>query len=210
MYEGERFNGATHLAGLAMAVAASGALIARAAELKVDTRQIISCAVFAASMIAVYASSVLYHCTRGPNKARWAKADHCAIYLLIAGTYTPLAFGPVDHAWSAAMGVAIWLLAAIGISRELWWARGAAPALPLYLAMGWLGVIFAAPIAGALSSAGLTWLLAGAAAYTVGTLFYVKDKRWRHAHGIWHLFVMGGSACHFVTVFGFLRYGTPA
>ncbi|HEY9321141.1 MAG TPA: hemolysin III family protein, partial [Achromobacter sp.] len=64
--------------------------------------------------------------------------------------------------------------------------------------------------AGALSSAGLAWLLAGAAAYTIGTLFYVNDKRWRHAHGIWHLFVMGGSACHFVTVFGFLRYGTPA
>ncbi|SPT42371.1 hemolysin [Achromobacter denitrificans] len=68
-------------------------------------------------------------------------------------------------------------------------------------------MIFAAPIAGALSSAGLTWLLAGAAAYTVGTLFYVKDQRWRHAHGIWHLFVMAGSACHFVVVFGFLRFG---
>jgi len=210
MYKGERFNGATHLAGLAMAVAASSVLIARAAELNVDTRQILSCVVFAASMIAVYASSVLYHCTRGPNKARWAKADHCAIYLLIAGTYTPLAFGPVQYAWGAAMGAAIWVLAAIGICRELWWARGAAPALPLYLAMGWLGVMFAAPIAGALSSAGLAWLLAGAVAYTVGTLFYVNDKRWRHAHGIWHLFVMGGSACHFVTVFGFLRYGSAA
>ncbi|MPS79533.1 MAG: hemolysin III family protein [Achromobacter sp.] len=210
MYEGERFNGVTHLAGLGLAVAASGALILRAAELKVDARQVISCAVFAASMIAVYASSVLYHCTRGRDKARWAKADHCAIYLLIAGTYTPLAFGPVEHFWGAVMGVAIWLLAAVGIGRELWWARGAPPALPLYLAMGWLGVLFAAPIAGALSSAGLAWLLAGAAAYTVGTLFYVNDKRWRHAHGIWHLFVMGGSACHFVTVFGFLRHGAQA
>ncbi|PTN42064.1 hemolysin D, partial [Achromobacter xylosoxidans] len=95
MYKGERFNGATHLAGLALAVAASGALIARAAELKVDTRQVIACAVFAASMIAVYASSVLFHCSRGRRKAWWAKADHCAIYLLIAGTYTPLAYGPV-------------------------------------------------------------------------------------------------------------------
>jgi hemolysin III len=73
--------------------------------------------------------------------------------------------------------------------------------------MGWLGVMFAAPIAGALSSAGLSWLLAGAGVYTVGTLFYVNDHRWRHAHGIWHLFVMGGTACHFVTVFGFLRFG---
>ncbi|KAI1690636.1 hemolysin-III related domain-containing protein [Ditylenchus destructor] len=71
--------------------------------------------------------------------------------------------------------------------------RGAAPALPLYLAMGWLGVMCAAPIAGALSGAGLAWLLAGAGLYTVGTVFYANDKRWRHAHGIWHLFVMGGS-----------------
>lgn len=205
MHEGERFNGVTHLAGLALAVVASGALITRAAELKVDTRQIIGCAVFAASMIAVYASSVLFHCSRGRRKAIWAKADHCAIYLLIAGTYTPLAFGPLRHDWGAAMGVAIWLLALFGISRELWWARGAAPALPLYLGMGWLGVLFAAPIAGALSTAGLAWLLAGAAIYTVGTLFYVNDKRWRHAHGIWHLFVMAGTACHFITVFGFLR-----
>lgn len=207
MQEGERFNGVTHLAGLALAVLASGALITRAAELQVDTRQIVACAVFAASMIAVYASSALFHCSQGRRKAMWAKADHCAIYLLIAGTYTPLAFGPVDHAWGAAMGVTIWLLAFAGIGRELWWARGAAPALPLYLAMGWLGVLFAAPIAGALSSAGLSWLRAGAAIYTAGTLFYVNDKRWRHAHGIWHLFVMAGTACHFVTVFGFLRHG---
>ena len=207
MYKGERLNGATHLAGLALAVTASGALISRAAELNVDTRQIVGCAGFTASMIAVYASSVLFHCSRGRRKALWAKADHCAIYLLIAGTYTPLAFGPVEHGWGSAMGVAIWLLAAFGIGRELWWARGAAPALPLYLAMGWLGVMFAAPIAGALSTAGLAWLLAGAAVYTAGTLFYVNDQRWRHAHGIWHLFVMGGTACHFVTVFGFLRLG---
>lgn len=206
MYKGERFNGVTHLAGLALAVAASGALIARAAELKVEWRQIVACAVFAASMIAVYASSVLYHCSRGRRKALWAKADHCAIYLLIAGTYTPLAFVPPELGWGAAMAVAIWLLALYGIGRELWWARGAAPALPLYLAMGWLGVMCAAPIAGALSGAGLAWLLAGAALYTVGTVFYANDKRWRHAHGIWHLFVMGGSACHFVTVFGFLRH----
>lgn len=203
MYEGERLNGATHLAGLALAVAASGALIVRAAELKVEARQIVACAVFAASMIAVYASSVLYHCTRGRRKALWAKADHCAIYLLIAGTYTPLAFAPLELGWGAAMAVAIWLLALYGIGRELWWARGAAPALPLYLTMGWLGVVFAAPIASALSPAGLAWLLAGAALYTVGTVFYANDKRWRHAHGIWHLFVMAGSACHFVTVFGF-------
>ena len=84
-------------------------------------------------------------------------------------------------------------------------SRGASPALPLYLGMGWLGVAFAIPIAGSLSTAGLAWLLAGAAVYSAGTVFYANSRRWPHAHGIWHLFVMGGTACHFVTVFGFLR-----
>lgn len=205
MYEGERFNGMTHLAGLVLAVAASAALIDTAFALDVDDAQVFGCVVFAVSMIAVYASSALYHCTRGRLKALWAKADHCAIYLLIAGTYTPLAFGPIRPAWGAAMGAIVWLLACIGIVRELRTAPGAAPSLPLYLTMGWLGVIFAAPVVGAMSAHCLGWLVAGAALYTAGTLFYMNDKRWRHAHGVWHLFVIGGSACHFVTVFGLLR-----
>lgn len=205
MEEGERFNGATHLAGLAMAVPASGAPLDRAAELNADPRQLIGCAVFAASMIAVYASSVLYHWSRGARKAFWARVDHCAIFLLIAGTYTPLAFGPQRPHWGLAMGALLWLMALGGMARELWWARGAPPALPLYLAMGWLGVISAAPLAASLSPDGLAWLLAGAAVYTAGTAFYARGARWRHAHGVWHLFVMGGTACHFVAVFGFLH-----
>ena len=208
MHKGERFNGATHLAGLGLAVAASGALLSRAATVQADAVQLTACAVFAASMIAVYASSVLFHWTRGRRKAFWAKADHCAIYLLIAGTYTPLAFVPEPDGMSMAAGAGIWLLALAGIARELWWSsRGASPALPLYLGMGWLGVAFAIPIAGSLSTAGLAWLLAGAAVYSAGTVFYANSRRWPHARGIWHLFVMGGTACHFVTVFGFLRQG---
>jgi hemolysin III len=205
MYEGERFNGVTHLAGLALAIVTSAALIHNAVGTNAESRQVISCAVFALSMIAVYASSALYHCTRGRLKALWAKADHCAIYLLIAGTYTPLAMGPIRPAWGIAMGGVVWLIACVGIARELRSAPGAAPSLRLYLAMGWLGVIFAAPVAGAMSAHCLGWLVAGAVLYTAGTVFYMNDKRWRHAHGVWHLFVMGGSACHFVTVFGLLR-----
>jgi hemolysin III len=210
MYEGERFNGMTHLAGLALAIAASGALIHHAVAMNVEGRQVIGSVVFAASMIAVYASSALYHCTRGRLKALWAKTDHCAIYLLIAGTYTPLSLGPIRPAWGAAMCAVIWLIAGVGIARELRSAPGAAPSLPLYLGMGWLGVIFAAPAAGAMSADCLGWLVAGALLYTVGTVFYMNDRRWRHAHGIWHLFVIGGSACHFVTVFGLLGNPTIA
>jgi hemolysin III len=202
MSEEERFNGSTHLLGLVLAVAASAALIGRASELGVDYGQIAGCVIFAASMIVVYASSVLYHWTRGPLKKFWRKVDHCAIYVLIAGTYTPLATSPVGNEWKTIGGVAIWLIACVGISRELSSAHAAAPSLPLYLAMGWLGVIFAAPVVASLSPAGLAWLLAGAAFYTAGTVFYTK--RWRYAHGIWHLFVVGGSACHFMTIFGLL------
>lgn len=204
MYEGERFNGATHLAGLVLAIAASAALIGQASERNAAGGQIAGSLVFAATLIAVYASSSLYHCTRGRLKAFWAKADHCAIYLLIAGTYTPLVLGPGAPRWGAAMGTGIWLFACWGIRRELGAARTAAPSLPLYLIMGWLGVLFAAPVVGSLSTAGVAWLLAGALLYSSGTLFYVNAKRWRHAHGIWHLFVMAGSACHFATVSGLL------
>lgn len=204
MYEGERFNSATHLAGLVLAVGGAIALMLRASYLDVGMRQFASSAIFALAMIAVYASSSLFHSTRGPAKAIWEKADHCTIYILIAGTYTPLAFGPLLSGWAAAVGVALWVLAFLGIARELWWAKRAPPALALYLIMGWLGVGFAFPIARTMSDAGLFWLIAGALLYTAGTVFYANDKRWRHAHGIWHLFVIGGTACHFVTVFGFL------
>lgn len=208
MYEGERFNGATHLAGLALAVAASGALIARAAELKVEWRQTVACAVFAASMIAVYASSVLYHCSRGRRKALWAKADHCAIYLLIAGTYTPFALGALRGPWGWTLFGLVWGMALLGVGLKAS-KRLDRPALStgLYLAMGWLVVIAVKPMLELVPTGGLWWLLAGGLAYTGGVVFFVFDNRWRYGHFVWHLFVLAGTVCHFFAV---LWYGAGA
>ena len=200
MYEGERFNGATHLAGLALAVAASGALIARAAELKVEWRQTVACAVFAASMIAVYASSVLYHCSRGRRKALWAKADHCAIYLLIAGTYTPFTLIGLRGPWGWGLFAAIWTIAMAGVVFKLF-HTGRFPRLStaLYVAMGWLVVVAIKPMLASIDAWTLGWLLAGGVFYTLGTYFYHRESI-PYAHAIWHLFVIAGSVCHFVAV----------
>lgn len=200
MYKGERLNGATHLAGLALAVTASGALISRAAELNVDTRQIVGCAVFAASMIAVYASSVLFHCSRGRRKALWAKADHCAIYLLIAGTYTPFTLIGLRGPWGWGLFAAIWTLALGGVVFKLFYTgRFKRLSTAIYIAMGWLVIVAIEPMWNSLDGFTLGWLLAGGVSYTLGTYFYHRESV-RYSHAIWHLFVIGGSVCHFVSV----------
>ena len=203
MYHGERFNSFTHLLGLALAVVGSVVLIARAAHLG-DTFQIISFSVFGLSMILLYASSTLYHGIRGAAKEQWAKVDHCAIYLLIAGTYTPFALvtlrGPIG--WGL-LGL-IWSLAAAGIGKELWMGLDSVPAVPLYILMGWCGAAVAVPLMRGLHGQGWIWLLGGCLSYTVGVVFYALGPRMRHAHGIWHIFVLGGTASHYVTVLRFV------
>jgi hemolysin III len=204
MYEGERFNSWTHLMGMVLAPASAAVLIARAMHFSADAWAIASCAIFAASMLCVYASSTLYHSTRGLRKRLWQRADHCAIYLLIAGTYTPLCLIPLRDDWGLSLLCGIWALAILGIARELAGSKLDTPALPLYLCMGWLGALAALPIQQNLETAAIAWLLGGAMLYTVGTVFFVNDTRWRHAHGIWHLFVLAGSLCHVIMVWHFM------
>lgn len=204
MYHGERFNSATHLLGLALAVVGSAVLIGRAAEMG-DARKIISFSIFGLTMVALYAASALYHSIRGASKERWAKVDHCAIYLLIAGTYTPftlITLGGTTLGW--AIFAFVWVLAGIGICKELWWGRDTVPSVPLYVLMGWCGIAAAVPLMDGLQGDGWRWLLAGGVLYTVGIIFYVIDTRMRHAHGIWHLFVLGGTASHYFTVLKFV------
>ncbi|WLT32091.1 hemolysin III family protein [Geothrix sp. PMB-07] len=197
--EGERLNTLTHLAGLALALGASAFLITRAAQ-GGELLRILSASVFGFAMIALYAASTVFHGLRGPAKERWAKADHCAIYVLIAGTYTPFTLvtlhGPLG--WSL-LGF-VWCLATLGIGKELWWDRHALPAVPLYLLMGWCGLAAAGPLVRKLGSQGSLSLLAGCLCYSIGLVFYLLGRRLRHAHGIWHLFVLGGTASHFITV----------
>lgn len=204
MYHGERFNSATHLLGLALAVVGSVVLVSRGFQAG-DAMKVISFSIFGLTMVALYAASTLYHSIRGASKERWAKVDHCAIYLLIAGTYTPftlITLGGTLLGWS--IFAFVWVLAAIGIGKELWWGRETVPSVPLYVLMGWCGIAAAVPLMDGLQDEGWRWLLAGGVLYTVGIIFYVIDKRMRHAHGIWHLFVLGGTASHYFTVLKFV------
>lgn len=201
MYPGERFNGYSHLLGMLLALAATALLLAKTLPTG-DAARIAGAAVFSLSAVVLYAASTLFHSTRGTRKRFWERADHCAIYLLIAGTYTPFALVTLQGVWGWLLLIAAWSAAVFGIAHELC-QRGdasARPPLALYLGMGWLGVLAAAPLVARLDAGGLAWLLAGGVLYSVGTVFYRNRRGFRHAHGTWHLFVLGGTASHFVAV----------
>ena len=203
MHRGERFNTATHAAGLLLALGGAALLLGKTLP-HGDLARIAGAVVFALSMVALYGASTLFHGTRGAAKLFWQRADHCAIYLLIAGTYTPFALVTLHGPWGWVLLAAIWSVALFGIRRELRPGMAAAPSLRLYIGMGWLGVLAAAPLAARLDGGGLAWLLAGAVLYTAGTVFYRNRRGWAHAHGLWHLFVLGGTASHFVSVAAFV------
>jgi len=200
MYHGERLNSITHLAGAALAVVGAAALISLAAY-DGDPYRIVGASVFGAMLIVLYVASTLYHSVRGAAKPVLMKFDHCAIYLLIAGTYTPYALVSLRGAFGWTLLGTIWALAVLGILRETWWARRARDAwLPMYVIMGWMGIVALVPLAHELRGLATALLVAGGVLYTVGIVFFVNDGRWRHAHGVWHLFVLGGSASHFFSV----------
>ncbi len=200
MIPGERFNGYTHLGGALLATAGATVLIVLAA-LKGDPWRITAFAVYGATLVFLYAASTLYHSTRGRAKAVLRKIDHTAIYLLIAGTYTPFTLVTLNGAWGWTLFGLVWGLAIVGIVQELLLARGARiPSLVIYLVMGWLAVIAVVPLTESLGWAGLAWMAAGGVIYTAGIVFYVFDEKVRHFHGIWHLFVLAGSIVHYAAV----------
>ncbi|WP_076997875.1 hemolysin III family protein [Variovorax sp. KK3] len=203
MYQGERFNGYTHLLGLMLATAGSALLLTKTVPGD-DPAKTASALVFGLSMVTLYGASTLFHSTRGRAKLFWQRMDHCAIYLLIAGSYTPFALVTLEGAWGWALLALAWSAALLGIVRELRPGPAPAPSLLLYLGMGWLGVLAAVPLIERLDGAGLAWLLAGAVWYSAGTVFYRNPLGWRHAHGTWHLFVLAGTVSHYVTVAHFV------
>jgi hemolysin III len=200
MYAGERFNSISHLVGAALAVAGTAVLVVLAAQLG-DPWKIVSFSVYGAMLVALYVFSTLYHSVRGRAKDVLRKIDHCSIYLLIAGSYTPFALVSLRGPWGWWLLGAVWTLALLGILQEIWLAKGSRVlSLVIYIVMGWLALVAVSPLWLALKPAGFAWLVAGGAMYTIGILFYATDHKLRHGHGIWHLFVLGGSACHFFTV----------
>jgi hemolysin III len=195
----------SHGVGAALAVAGLVILVASSAASGGGRYQLASAVVFGVALVVEYAASTLYHgLPRSRAKHLFKILDHCGIYLLIAGTYTPFTLVTLrgDGGW-VLFGV-VWGLAALGIALEALWAyRPRWLSAAVYLGMGWLAVLSIRPLAANLAPAGLWLLVAGGLAYTVGTAFYVL-QRVRYMHAVWHLFVLGGSTCHFLAVLLFV------
>ena len=200
MYHGERFNSISHLVGAALALAGSSLLIVVAARLG-DPWKIVSFSIYGVMLVTLYLFSTLYHSVRGPAKDVLRKFDHCSISLLIAGSYTPFALVSLRGAWGWSLLGVVWSLGLLGMVQEIWFAKGARVlSLVIYVLMGWMALVAVEPLWQALKPAGFAWLVAGGLFYTVGIIFYATDHKVRHGHGLWHLFVLAGSICHFLTV----------
>lgn len=201
---GERFNSISHLSGAVLAAVGAIVLIVLAAQ-GGDPWKIVGVSIYGAMLFMLYLTSTLYHASGVDTKDRLRKFDHCAIYLLIAGSYTPFTLVTLRGGWGWSLFGVVWGLAAIGIVQEIWLARGARIAsLVIYLLMGWLAIIAISPLIRALGWHGFGWLAAGGLCYTLGIVFYATDHKVRHGHGIWHLFVLAGSICHYVAVLRFV------
>jgi hemolysin III len=196
-------NSVSHGVGLLAALIAAPVLVIDAIQ-RGEPAGIVGASVFAATMVLLYIASTLYHAlppTRA--KAIFRILDHSAIYLFIAGTYTPFALGVLRGPWGSSLVILVWGLALVGVALKAT-DRVGHPKLStgIYLAMGWLVLVAAKPLVAALSPWGLFWLLAGGLVYTAGVGFFAAP-RVRYTHFVWHLFVAGGTTCHFVAV---LRY----
>lgn len=200
MYHGERFNGYSHLIGALLALAGAVVLIVLGA-LKGDPWKVVSFAVYGTTLVLLYSFSTIYHSTRGKVKAFFRKLDHNAIYLLIAGSYTPFTLVSLRGAWGWSLFGVVWGLALAGIIQEFWLGkRTRALSLVLYVLMGWVALVALFPLIEALTLTGFAWLALGGVVYTIGIVFYLYDEKFTHWHGIWHLFVIGGSTVHYFAI----------
>ncbi len=201
-------NAGTHGLGLVAGFAAGVVLIVLTA-LTGKTLAIVTASVFTATVVLLFLASTLYHAIPHPvAKARLKVLDHAAIYLLIAGTYTPFTLVGLGGTWGWALFGVVWGLAVVGVGFKLFFTgRFRLASTLVYIAMGWLALVAINPMIDRLSPTVLTWLVVGGASYTFGTLFYLA-KRLPYAHAIWHLFVLGGCISHFVAAYALLL-GAP-
>lgn len=198
-------NSVTHGLGFVASIFALPVLIIAAAG-RDDPWQLTGAAIYGASLVILYGASTLYHSfPRSRATTMLRTLDHSAIYVLIAGTYTPFALGPLRGPWGWSLLVAVWSIAIVGIVLKT--TRGFGPdwlSTGMYLFMGWLAILAIRPMLTHIGPAGMAWLAGGGLCYTAGVAFYATDKRVRYGHAIWHVFVLAGSACHFIAV---LRHG---
>jgi hemolysin III len=193
----ERFNSISHLVGAALSLAGGAVLISLAA-LRGDARAIVSTSIYVFTLVLLFLTSTLYHSLSGRSKRVFRLLDHQAIYLLIAGTYTPFTLVGLKGTLGWVMFGAIWGLALIGIVFDALPRQGprVIPML-IYLLMGWLCVLALKPVLAALPPDAFRWLLVGGIFYTTGIVFYALDHWYPACHGVWHLFVLAGSASQY-------------
>ncbi len=188
--------------GVALLAALVGAPLLLVSASRFSAPHIVGAAVFAATMVLLYFTSTLYHALpAGRAKRVFLKLDHGAIYLFIAGSYTPFALGALGGPWGWTLFGLVWAMAALGITLKAfdrlthpWLSTG------LYLAMGWIVLIAAVPLVERVATPGLVLLVAGGLAYTVGVVFFLLDSKLRYAHAVWHAFVAVGTGLHFFAV----------
>ncbi len=194
----------SHALGFVLAGTVALPMLVLSALRRQDVWHLVGGTVFAVSLILLYGASTLYHLLPpGRSKRVCRLLDHAAIYLLIAGTYTPFALGALRGPWGWSLLVAAWTLALAGIGLKLRVGfRYPKLSTAIYLLMGWLVLVAIKPLAAQVGPDGLRWLVAGGLSYTVGVLFF-SWERLHYAHPVWHGFVLGGSVCHFVAVFGY-------
>jgi hemolysin III len=200
-------NVGTHALGAILSLVATTVLV----ELALSAGAVAGAAcvgVYGATLVLAYLSSTLYHSVRDPHAKRMFKiCDHASIFLLIAGTYTPFTILTLGGGWGWSLFCLVWALALAGIIFKVMRIDGAeAASIALYLGLGWIGLVAAAPIAHSLAAGGIAWLLAGGILYSGGVVFYVWESL-PFNHAIWHLFVLAGSTCHFLAI---LLYVVPA
>lgn len=197
-------NSISHGIGFLLAVASLPVLLGFS-QGNASTMNNVAVCVFSATMMLLYLVSAVYHAVpAGRAKELLNRCDHAAIYLFIAGSYTPFVLGVLRGGWGWSLFGVVWAMAALGVTAKLLnrlkhplWSTA------LYVAMGWVAVIAAAPLLARMPGEGLAWLIAGGVSYTAGAVVFLYDSRVRYAHFVWHLFVLGGSGCHFFAVLGY-------
>ncbi len=208
MYYGEKLNSITHLVGAVLALIGFGSLLTISIQ-EQSPQLIISFTIFGLTLILLYTASTLYHSFHIPKvKKIFQKLDHVSIYLLIAGTYTPYMLVSLYDGSGLMMLILIWSMALTGllldvfVKKRIEWLQ-----ILIYLMMGWVCTVIFSELQIALPDAAIIWLTLGGIFYTSGIIFYVLDdlKKLRHAHGIWHLFVLAGSISHFISIAAYVR-----
>jgi hemolysin III len=196
----EIVNSTTHGIGLVLSVAGFAVLLGMAAR-HGTAWHVVGCGIYGSTLICLYLASMLYHGIPSPHLKRALRIfDHSAIYLLIAGTYTPFLLVNLRGGWGWSLLGIVWGCALAGIAFKLWFVDRLEVASTLfYLAMGWLAVVAVKPFLTHVAAIGLRWLVAGGVMYTLGVVFYAS-RRIPYSHAVWHLFVLTGSVCHYLAV----------